>query len=82
MLKKHGYSTSKSTKKLTRLPKGEANAPSYKTKLTVKAKLKEDELATVRNKEAYLAIAQLKQSRRCGQLAVRPEEYDQAEQDH
>ena len=41
------------------------------TKPKTKTKKKEDELDTVRSKEAYAAIAQLKQSRRCGQLVER-----------
>ena len=55
-------------KEFEKAAKGRSQCTFIRTKPKVKAKKDEDELDTVRNNEAYVAIAQLKQSRRCGQL--------------
>ena len=56
-------------KEFEKAAKGRGQCTFIRTRPKPKGKLKEEELDTVRNKEAYLAIAQLKQSRRCGQFA-------------
>ena len=58
-------------KEFMKAAKGRGLCTILHTKPKAKTKKKEDELETVRSKEAYAAIAQLKQSRRCGQLVDR-----------
>ena len=58
-------------KEFLKAARGRGQCTIIHTKPKANAKTKEDELDTVRSEEAYNAVAQLKQSRRCGQLVER-----------